>query len=143
VENLLSESLYFAVSKLHRNIVRIADATFKEVGLAPSYAMLLMLLHEWKVLSPTEISNSLDISPSTTTRFIDKLVKQKLVERRFEGIYSYISLTTTGQQKIPEIMGLFEEMEYQLQHLVTKTKAIKVKPQLLDMATAIQEHKKS
>ena len=74
---------------------------------------------------------------------IDKLVKNKLVERRFEGIYSYVSLTLNGQQKIPEITGLLEEMEYELQRLVTKTRAAKAKPLLLDMVTAIHESKKS
>lgn len=143
MENYLNDSLYFAVSKLHRNIVRVAEQAFKQVGISPSYAVLLMLLDEWKVLSPTEISNSLDISPSTTTRFLDKLTKLKLVGRQFEGIYAYISLTQKGTQKIPEIKGIFEEMEYELYHLVTKTKANKAKPLLIDMATAIREKIKS
>lgn len=142
MENYLNDSLYFTVSKLHRNVVRVADRAFKEVGLSPSYAVLLMVLDEWKVLSPTEISNSLDISPSTTTRFLDKLARLELVERRFEGIYSYVSLSHKGSRKIPEIKGIFEELEYELQRLVTKTKAKKSIPILLDLAVTMQDKQK-
>ena len=139
MEEYLYDSLYFTVAKLHRNVNRIAEEAFKNVNVSPSHAVLLMLLDEWKELSPTDISNSLDISPSTTTRFLDKLVHLKLVKRRFEGIYSYVSLTFEGEQKIPEIKGLFEEMEYKLQRLVSSKAARQIKPLLVDAATTIKE----
>lgn len=140
MEEYLYDSLYFGISKLHRNVARIADDAFKDIGLAPTYAILMMLLDEWKELSPTQISDSLDISPSTTTRFLDKLVQKNLVSRRYEGIYSYVSLSPNGQQKIPQIKGIYEELEFKLRRLSTSKLATKTKPLIMDMATTIQDN---
>ena len=52
-----------------------AEEEFKKIGLSPTYGLLLMLLDEWKELTPSQLSNYLDIKPSTTTRFLDKLQK--------------------------------------------------------------------
>ena len=140
MEEYLYDSLYFGISKLHRNVARVADEAFKEIQLAPSYAILMMLLDEWKELSPTQISDSLDISPSTTTRFLDKLVRMNLVERRYDGIYSYVSLSLEGQQKIPQIKGIHEELEYKLRRLFTSKLSTKAKPLIMDMATTIHDN---
>lgn len=139
MEEYLNDSLYFGISKLHRNVTRVAEEAFKGIDLSPSYGILMMLLDEWKQLSPTDISNSLDISPSTTTRFLDKLTRMGLVERRFEGIYAYVSLTPAGQQKMPEIKGIMEEMEFKLNRLVTSRIAMKAKPIIFDMAIKIHD----
>jgi DNA-binding MarR family transcriptional regulator len=142
MEEYLYDSLYFAVSKLNRNITRIADDLFKPVGMPPSHGILMMLLDEWKELTPGELSKSLDFKPSTTTRFLDKLEEQKYVKRRFDGRFSYVSLTHKGEQKIPEIKGVFEELEYALNRLVTSKISNKQKPVFHDMASAIQEKQK-
>ena len=139
MEEYLYDSLYFTVSKLHRNISRIADQDFKSIGIPPSHAILMMLLDEWKELSPGEISNSLDLTPSTTTRLLGKLDSMKLLKRRNEGKYSYISLSPKGVSKMPEIKGKFEELEFKLNRLVTNRVANKEKPILYDMATMIKE----
>ena len=137
MHDYLNDSLYFSVSRLNRNIQRISDEIFKSTGLPPNYGLLLLLLDEWKELSPTKISKTLDIKPSTTTRFLDKLQKKDIVVRRNEGKYSYISLTPFGLSKIPEIKGAFETLEYKLQKLVTARVANKEKPVLLEMADQI------
>lgn len=139
MEEYLYDSLYFTVSKLHRNISRIADQEFKAINIPPSYAVLMMLLDEWKELTPSGISNSLDITPSTTTRFLDKLEKQKLIKRRIEGKFYYISLTSLGVSKIPEIKGIFEGLEYKLHRMVSTKVANKEKPILFDMAVNLKE----
>jgi DNA-binding MarR family transcriptional regulator len=137
MQDYLNDSLYFSVSRLNRNIQRIADETFKPTGLPPSYGLLLLLLDEWKELSPTKISETLDIKPSTTTRFLDKLQKLDIVVRRNDGKYSYISLTPYGLSKVPEIKGAFETLEYKLQKLVSARVSSKEKPVLLEMADQI------
>ncbi len=135
MENPLHESLYFTVSKLHRNIDRIANDSFTSVGLAPNYSLLLLLLDEWKELSPGKISVYLDIKPSTTTRFLDKLQKNNYIKRRFSGKFSYVTLTSKGEHKIPEIKGAFESMEVLLSKLATqklKEREIKLAIELAD-----------
>lgn len=138
MDEFLMDSLYFTVSKLHRNIVRIADKEFKSIGLPPNYGILLMLLNQWKELTPGDISTSLDITPSTTTRFLDKLQKKELIKRRNEGKYSYVSLTSKGISKIPQIKGIFEELENKLHRQVSRKLANKEKPIFLDMAESLK-----
>ena len=142
MQDYLNDSLYFSVSRLNRNIQRIADDIFKSTGLPPSYGLLILLLDEWKELSPTKISQTLDIKPSTTTRFLDKLQKQNIVVRRNDGKYSFISLTPLGLSKVPEIKGAFETLEYKLQKIMTARVSKKEIPILLDMADQISKKTK-
>lgn len=138
MDEFLMDSLYFTISKLHRNVVRIADKEFKAIGLPPNYGILMMLLDQWKELTPSDISNSLDITPSTTTRFLDKLERKEFIKRRNEGKYSYVSLTSIGENKIPEIKGIFEQLENKLHRLVSRKIATKEKPIFIDMAESLK-----
>lgn len=139
MQEYLYDSLYFSVSRLNRNIQRIADETFKSTGLPPNYGLLLLLLNEWKELSPSKISETLDIKPSTTTRFLDKLEKKNIVVRRTNGKYSFISLTPFGLSKVPEIKGAFDTLEYKLQKLVSARVSNREKSALFEMADQIKE----
>lgn len=139
MQDYLSESLYFSVSRLNRNIQRLAESIFKPTGIPPSYGMLLLLLDEWKELSPTKISEMLDIKPSTTTRFLDKLEKTQIIVRRNNGKYSYISLSPQGISKLPEIKGAFETLEYRLQKKLTSKVIGKEKIILNEMADQLKK----
>ncbi|MFN0225896.1 MarR family winged helix-turn-helix transcriptional regulator [Paenibacillus sp. KR2-11] len=77
--------LYFAVSKLNRTITRIAEEEFASLGLSPTYAFLLMLVNSRPGITPTELSEKLFVTPSTITRFLDKLESKGLLSRRGEG----------------------------------------------------------
>ena len=142
MQEYLYDSFYFSVSRLNRNIQRIADDVFKTTGLPPSYGLLLLLLDEWKELSPTKISQTLDIKPSTTTRFLDKLEKMKIVVRRIEGKYSYISLTPLGLSKLPEIKDAFESLEYRIQKIITAKTLNKEKVVFQEIADLINKKDK-
>ena len=95
--------LYFSLSRLNREINKMAEDAFAGSGLAPSHAFLLMALNENKKSSAGYLSNILGLAPSTITRFIDKLEKQGLCAREFEGRVSYTSITSKGRKLIPGI----------------------------------------
>lgn len=139
MEEYLYDSLYFTFSKLNRNLTRVVENEFQKINLPPTYAYMMMLLNEWKELTPSKISESLDIKPSTTTRFLDKLQKLKLINRRVEGKYSYISLSKDGLAKIPEIIGVYETMEYKLTKLFTNKLANDQKTKFLNMTEIIKD----
>ena len=139
MQEYLYDSLFFSVTRLNRNVQRMADDIFKSTGLPPNYGLLLLLLDEWKEISPSKISETLDIKPSTTTRFLDKLEKKNIVVRRIEGKYSFISLTPFGLSKLPEIKGAFDTLEYKMQKLVSARVSNREKPILLEMADQIKE----
>ena len=48
MQEYLYDSIYFSVSKLHRNVSRTAEEEFKKIGLSPTYGLLLMYLMNGK-----------------------------------------------------------------------------------------------
>lgn len=64
---------------------RIAEEEFSLAGLSPSYAFLLMSVNEKPGIQPKEISMEMQITPSTVTRFIEKMEHKGFVERKIAG----------------------------------------------------------
>ena len=64
---------------------RIADEEFAGVGLSSSYAFLLMSVADHPGIQPKEISEELQLAPSTVTRLIEKLEYPGYVERKSVG----------------------------------------------------------
>ena len=139
MQEYLYDSFYFTLSRLNRNITRIADESFKPIGIPPSYGYLLLLINEWKELSPTKISETLDIKPSTTTRFLDKLQKLGYITRRTEGKYSYISLSSLGMSKLPEIQGIIETLEFKITKMITAKVSERQKVVFTEIADRVSE----
>src|SRR5882672_2832284 len=84
-ESLYSHSLYFASGALARQIGKMAKEAWKPSGLHPSHAHLLQLIlaenGTFNMSYPTFLSNDLLLSPSTITRFLEKLEKKELITR--------------------------------------------------------------
>lgn len=77
--------LYYSANALARVITKMAEDAFAVTGLAPSYALLLMGVNEKPGVSPKEISNYMQLTPSTVTRLIEKLENKGLIERKSLG----------------------------------------------------------
>ncbi len=95
--------LYFSISRLQRRINKMAESAFADTGLAPSHAFLLMALDEKDACNAGELSDLMGMAPSTITRFVDKLAREGLCERRMEGRVSYASITPKGRALMPAI----------------------------------------
>ncbi len=63
----------------------MADEVFASTGLSSSYAFLLMTVNEKPGIQPKEISQQLQLTPSTITRFIEKMEHKGLLERKHAG----------------------------------------------------------
>lgn len=96
----LNGCLYFTANSLSRNITEMAKEEFTMTGLDPSYAHLMLLLCDKPGLSQNELSQMMNLKPSTITRFIDKLQQKKLIERVIEGRNSLIYPSEAGKEKI-------------------------------------------
>ncbi|MFX4262433.1 MarR family winged helix-turn-helix transcriptional regulator [Pelotomaculum propionicicum] len=96
IEEYLKNCLYFTASKLARIITKMAEEEFAPTGLSPAYAFLLMIVHERPGISQQELGSALHLTPSTVTRFIDKLEVKGFVTRTVEGKNSLINLTEKG-----------------------------------------------
>ncbi|GJM69418.1 hypothetical protein HMSSN036_16340 [Paenibacillus macerans] len=81
----LHTCMYFTTNRLSRAITRLADDAFATTGLTPAYGYLVRLVIANPGITQKELSEKLYITPSTLTRFIDKLVGKQLVERKVQG----------------------------------------------------------
>lgn len=104
------ECLYFTVNRLSRLMNKMAEESFAKIGLSPTYAFLLMLAKENPGISQKELSEKLHITPSTITRFIDKLEHKKLAGRKSEGKSVLIYLTEDGLELQDEIKQCWENL---------------------------------
>lgn len=110
VEHLFNQCLYFTVSKLSRAITKMAEEEFAKTGLSPTYGFLLMTVNERPGISQNEICEVLQISPSTLTRFIDKLEGKGLVIRKSKGKNSFIYSTEKGMEHQKEIEKAWKDL---------------------------------
>lgn len=135
IDQLLSSCLYFNSNKLARIIGKMADEEFRITGLSPTYAFLISIVNETEGTSQKYIGEKLCITPSTITRFIDKLENKGLVIRKTDGKNALIYLTQKGKMlqidinkawhnlhhRYSEILG--EEKEKELVHNICKLAA--------------------
>lgn len=97
IDKLLGDCLYFTANKLSRIITKMAEEEFVITGLTPTYALLINVVNERKEVSQKEIGQALHMTPSTITRFIDKLETKGLVKRTQKGKLSLITATKEGE----------------------------------------------
>ena len=110
--NLLDCCLFFTANSLARDITRMGEEEFASIGMTPSYAFLMLMAIDSPGISQKEISTGMNMAPSTVSRFIDALVKRKLLQKNVQGRTTYIHPTEKGtqlQEAIQEVWkNLFE-----------------------------------
>lgn len=102
-EAFLHNCLYFTANRLSRAITRMADEAFAMTGLAPGYGYVIRLVVAKPGIMQKELSDKLYITPSTLTRFIDKLENKGLVERKVQGKTVLVYPTDKGLELEPAI----------------------------------------
>jgi DNA-binding MarR family transcriptional regulator len=110
--------MHFTLNSFAREVGKIFDDYIKPMGVATSYAELLILLDENEGLQQHEIAEEMNLAPSTITRFIAKLEKDKLVKKRKKTGRSDVILTEKGKEKTAQIKKEYacaiKELEKQL-----------------------------
>jgi DNA-binding MarR family transcriptional regulator len=91
----------------------MAEDAFRSTGMAPHYAFLLMLVCEKPGITQKEIGEQLQLSPSTITRFVDKLQVKGYLTRRSEGKNALLEPTATGKSMLDSIYASWENLYYQ------------------------------
>ena len=95
-DDQLSACLFFSSCKLARVLGKTAEDEFKATGLSPSHAFLLHIVNKNNGIQQKQIGELLHMTPSTITRFIEKLESKGLVSRKAEGKNVYIFTSEKG-----------------------------------------------
>lgn len=106
----LNSSLFFTISKLSRSFKNKGDEIFHKTGLSPSHAFILYVLHIKGTVPQKDMGNFLHLSPSTMTRFIQKLETKNYLEKTSEGKNVYLHLSDHGKKHLPLIIDAWNEI---------------------------------
>lgn len=131
-EQVLMHCLYFTASRFARNMTKLAEQVFDAGDLAPSYLYLIMTVKFHPGITQKELCKKLSIAPSTSTRFIDKLEKQGLVNRKVSGKQSFISLTSEGDK-------IYTQFRASLKDLFQEYSAVLGKEFSLELSKSLHE----
>ncbi|WP_258535674.1 MarR family winged helix-turn-helix transcriptional regulator [Bacillus sp. 03113] len=97
-DSFLHTCLFFTTNRLSRAITKMAEEEFAATGLSPMYGYLIRLVNGTPGITQKELSEKLYITPSTLTRFIDKLEGKQLVERKVNGKTVLVYPTSNGKE---------------------------------------------
>lgn len=112
--------IYFASNALARKTEKLAISIWKQVGLSPSHAYLLMIVLEEPGVQPGALSAELHLTPSTITRLIEKLEARKLVIRTVEGKSTSVYPTAKSREMKPLLQQCLDEFYQRCVGLVGK-----------------------
>ena len=102
-DSILQKCLFFTANRLANVLRRIVNDVYSETGIAAPYVYLLIVVNQYPGITITELSEKLDISPSTCTRFVDALVKQGILKKEQKWKTVHVDLTDYGREKTESI----------------------------------------
>lgn len=76
----------------------MAEESFQRYGFSPTHAYLMLAVNEKEKVTPTQLAQILHMTPSTITRFVDKLVGKGFLEREVEGKNIFVLPTKKGRE---------------------------------------------
>ena len=125
-------SIHNTLNTFSREVSTFFDDHFKEFGLATSYIELILLVkNSGEDCTQKEIAEKMNLDPSTITRFITKLQKKELVEKKRSGRLVSIRLTAKGEKLALNAEKTYKKAESELerrlgsQYLDTTEKLLK------------------
>ncbi len=116
----LNGCLFFSTTKLARVFSKIADEAFSKTGLSPSHALLLYIVNREGGIYQKEIGETLHLTPSTITRFVEKLESKKLVSGKTEGKNVFICTTEDGMTLQPDIINSWNNLHNMYKGILTE-----------------------
>ena len=109
-KSLFHNCLYFTASSLARAMTKIAEEAFGTLGVSPSHAFIMMVVNDHPGTMQKDLSDQLNLAPSTVTRFVDALVRKGYLERRTEGRVALVYPTPQGQALQPKLEAAWHDL---------------------------------
>ena len=102
-KNKYCNCLYYSASALARVMTKKADEHFAPTGLSSSYALVLMSVADRDTILAGEIAEEVQLTPSTVSRFLDKMEMKGLIQREQCGRNTQVMITEEGKKLIPKV----------------------------------------
>lgn len=118
--------LYYSANALARVMTKMADEEFAITGLSSSYAFLLMTVNDKPGIQPKEISQHMQLSPSTVTRLVEKMEYKGYLLRNQVGRGTEVHPTKLGQELHPKIKEAWKNLYAMYTSLIGESKANKL-----------------
>lgn len=131
--------MHLASNSFSREISRHFDSYFDEYDLATSYVELLLILYEKDELSQNDLADEMKLAPSTITRFVNKLVKKGLVQKRKVGRTAVITLSKKGGDQLPALKKRFDDAVNDLRVILSDKYVHTTKELLLHGASVLKK----
>jgi DNA-binding MarR family transcriptional regulator len=141
MEQYFCGCLYFTANHLARLMNKMAEEEFAPIGLSPTYAFLIMAVNDHPGITQTELSRTLHVAPSTTTRFVEKLEVKKLVERKNEGKLTFVFLTEKGAGILEDIKRCWKHLYKRYAEILGEETAKQLTSQTHFAAMELEKHK--
>ena len=109
-----------------RKIEKLANESWKKVGLTPSHAYLLMLAIDEPGIQPSALVKQLLLTPSTITRLIEKLEEKKLVIRATEGKLTNVYPTPKARALLPELRECLNDFYQNYSSIIGKEESARL-----------------
>jgi MarR family transcriptional regulator, organic hydroperoxide resistance regulator len=107
--------MYLEANSFSRTVTKFFDKYFSEFNLAITYVELLLFLKQEERVQQKDLSEYLQMDPSTITRFIRKLEKEGWVEKKRTGGRVFISVRKERAQDLNKISDIYNTAVNQLE----------------------------
>lgn len=130
--------LYFSAGSLARNLTRLAEDAFAKTGLSPSHAFSLLAILKQPGISPSQVAKELHMTPSTITRFLDKLEQKGFINRELEGKSYSLFGTDKGLSRQSELEAAWQQLLKNYNDLLGADLAATLASQIYDASVKLQ-----
>ncbi|CAM1361638.1 Transcriptional regulator, MarR family [Tenacibaculum litopenaei] len=110
--------LYFTAGRFFREINALAEESFQEIGLSPSYAYILMVVDNESPIATSAVANRVGLKPSTVTRLVDKLVGKGLIQRSQEGRNVWLHKTDKLEEEMLQITACWNKLYHAYNEII-------------------------
>ncbi len=112
---MFDKCLLFNIREVDQKLTKMAEESFRVIDMHPTYGYIIALIGNYNVIKVKIIAERLNLSSSTITRMIDKLVTWGYVQKGSDNSKVAISLTEQGEVILIEVKKCWDEFHAKYQ----------------------------
>lgn len=131
--------LYYSANAFSRLLTKMGDEEFAITGLATSYGFLLLTLGKQEGQNPSSIAHTMQLTPSTVTRLVEKLENKGFVRRESAGRNTQVFLTEKGEAHLPVVQKAWSNLYQRYTELLGEEWSKNMTGELFQAAQTLEE----